>query len=89
MNLRTKKILKHTIQSLLGLIAIAFLIISIALNFIFTPSKITPKIVAAINENIDAELSVESIGLTFFSTFPNFTLEIENGLVSRKIEFTT
>ena len=43
--------------------------------------KITPKVVEAVNKNLNAELSVEAIELTFFKTFPNFKLELENGFI--------
>ncbi len=66
---------------LVGLLLLVFVIIGIALNFVFTPEKITPKVVEAINKNLNAELHAESIELSFFKTFPNFTLEVAHGSI--------
>lgn len=46
--------------------------IGLVLNVIFTPEKITPAVVAVLNEQLNAEVNCESIELTFFETFPNF-----------------
>ena len=76
--LKILKIIGITIISLVFLIAVS---IGIVFQFVLTPEKITPKVVEAINKNLDAELSIEAIELTFFKTFPNFKLELENGFI--------
>lgn len=65
--------------SLLILICLIFSAIGIALNFIFTPKKITPAITTLLNENMQARVHLEAVELTFFSTFPNFGLKLRNG----------
>ena len=55
------------------------------LNFIFTPEKLTPVVERTANELLDAEVHFDSIELTFFSTFPNFGLEMRNGSVVTKV----
>ncbi|MFD1315504.1 hypothetical protein [Namhaeicola litoreus] len=76
-----KKIAVNLGKVLLGLLILVFVIIAFALNFVFTPEKITPKIVSAINKNLEAEMRAESIELSFFKTFPSFTLEIDDGAI--------
>ncbi len=74
------------ISKILGisLVSIIFLIaatIGIVFQFVLTPEKITPKVVEAINKNLNAELSIDAVELTFFKTFPNFKLELKNGFI--------
>lgn len=59
--------------------------VGIVLNFIFTPEKLTPVVEKTANELLNAEVHFDSIELTFFSTFPNFGLEIRNGSVVTKV----
>ncbi|MFH1159749.1 MAG: AsmA-like C-terminal region-containing protein [bacterium] len=65
--------------SFLILIIIIFAAIGIALNFIFTPAKITPAITTLLNENLNARVRLDAVELTFFSTFPNFGMKLRNG----------
>ena len=46
------------------LVAIAFVI-----NFIVTPKKLTPVVLDAANQTLNVHLDMESVELTFFSTF--------------------
>lgn len=55
--------------------------IGIVFQFVLTPEKITPKLVQAINQNLNAELSIDAIEISFFKTFPAFKLELKNGLI--------
>ena len=71
--IKISKFVGITVVSIIFLIAVA---IGVVFQFVLTPDKITPKVVAAINKNLDAELSIEAIELTFFKTFPSFKLEL-------------
>ncbi len=81
MDFSFKKMVTKLGKILVGLLLLVFVIIAIALNFVFTPEKITPKVVEAINKNLKGELKVKNIELSFFKTFPNFTLEVEQGSI--------
>ncbi len=85
MNSKLKKILKYVLIGLASILLLIFIIIGIAFNFVLTPEKITPKIVHAVNQQLDAELQIKSIELSFFSSFPNFSLELENGLILNQL----
>ena len=85
MNLKIKKIFKYILTGIISILLVLFIGIAIALNFIFTPKKITPKIVDAVNEKLDAELHLKSIELIYFSTFPNLTLEMKDGVILKKL----
>lgn len=66
--------------TLLGSILILILaLITFAVNFVFTPEKITPVVTQVANRTLNAKLQMESVELTFFSTFPKFGLKINEG----------
>ena len=81
MNQRIIKISKIIAITLVSIVLLLSLAIGIIFQFVLTPEKITPKVVEAINKNLNAELSIDAIELTFFKTFPNFKLELKNGLI--------
>lgn len=74
-----KKALKITAITLGSFIVLATAVIGIVIYFIFTPARITPIVRNAANEMLDAQLDVESVELTFFSTFPQFGLKSRTG----------
>ena len=81
MKQRVLKILKITGITIISIIFLLAVSIGVVFQFILTPEKITPKVVEAVNKNLDAELSIDAIELTFFKTFPNFKLELEKGYI--------
>ena len=83
---RTKKLFKITGITLGALIVFLSAVIAFSINFIFTPEKLTPIVLNVANQNINAKLDMNSVELTFFSTFPRFGIKLENGtLVSKAI----
>lgn len=76
-----KKIIKRTLLWLLSIGIIICLAIAFAINFVFTPEKITPLVTDLLNENLEAKIECESIELTFFSSFPHFGIELKKGMV--------
>ncbi|WP_116787328.1 AsmA-like C-terminal region-containing protein [Flavobacterium psychrotrophum] len=79
--MKIKKILKRLSITIGVLLVLVLITISIALNFVFTPEKITPTVTDLLNENLDAKVSCERIELTFFSSFPHFGVKLTNGNV--------
>ena len=79
------RLLKYFLISLLVLVLLVAASIGIVLNFIFTPEKLTPIVEKSANQFLKAEVHFDSIELTFFSTFPDFGLEIRNGSVVTKV----
>lgn len=79
--MKVKKIIKRTFITLGSILIIILIAIAIALNFIFTPERITPTVTDLLNENLNAKVSCESIELTFFSSFPHFGVKLKNGNV--------
>lgn len=69
------KISGISILSLLGVIIVALLI---AMWFIFTPSKLTPIVRKQANKLLNCEVKLDTVDLTFFSTFPQFGLHVKN-----------
>ena len=71
--------------SLLVVIVLVGAAIGIVLNVVFTPEKLTPIVEKYANEYLNADVRFQSIDLTFYSTFPNFTLDIRDGSVVTKV----
>lgn len=80
-----KKWLKRFIISTLTLFLVLILAIATLINFVFTPEKLTPELVKIVNKNISGKFHCKSAELTFFSSFPNFGITINEGkLISEK-----
>ena len=80
------QILKKAAIALVGLLLLLALLFGIVFQFVLTPEKITPRVVSALNQNLDADLSLGSVELTFFKTFPSFKLELEEGLILKPMD---
>ena len=83
------KILKKAGLVLAGLILLLAVTIGIVFQFVLTPEKITPRIVSALNENLNARLSLDAVELTFFKTFPSFKLELTEGAIVNPMDSLT
>ncbi|WP_282124445.1 AsmA family protein [Algibacter mikhailovii] len=81
MKQRVLKILKIAGITIISIVFLLVVAIGVVFEFVLTPEKITPKVVEAVNKNLNAKLSIEAVELTFFKTFPNFKLELEKGFI--------
>lgn len=89
MNKRIRKTLKISCITLGAILVLVIAAITFAVNFVFTPEKLTPVVLKVANETLNARLSMKSVELTFFSTFPKFGLKLEEGaLVSKAFNDT-
>lgn len=61
--------------------ALFLLIVTIVINVIITPSKLTPLALKYAREYLDADVDIESVEVTFFSSFPSFGVKVSNGRV--------
>lgn len=85
MKKRTKGILKIAGISFGSLIALILIAITVAINFVFTPSRLTPVVLKTANQALNAKLEMKSVELTFFSTFPRFGLKLVDGSLVSKV----
>ena len=76
MNKKLRKTIRLTAISLGALLTIFLLAVTIVVNFIFTPEKLTPVVLNVANQSLNARLQMKSVELTFFSTFPRFGLKV-------------
>lgn len=84
-----KRALKITVISVLSLIVIVLSAIAIAINFVFTPEKLTPVVNQVANKSLNARVEIRAVELTFFSSFPNFELKVSDGkLISKALKDT-
>lgn len=84
MNRQVKKTLKISGITLGTVLLVLLVAIAFVINFIVTPKKLTPVVLDAANQTLNAHLDMESVELTFFSTFPQFGLKVKNGILVSK-----
>lgn len=75
---RLRRVLKWCVLTILSLIVLVLIGVSIVINFVFTPSRLTPMVEHVAKEFLNAEVTFGEIELTFFSTFPDFGLKMSN-----------
>ena len=75
------RILKISIITNLSVVVVILGVIAFALNVVFTPEKLTPIVKSVLTENLNAKVDIASVDLTFFSSFPNFSLSVKDGVV--------
>ena len=78
-----KKTLKVSLISLGSLLGLCIVAIAAVLWLVLTPSILTPMVEKAANTYLDADVKVGKVDVTFFSTFPRFTLKIDDGELVR------
>jgi hypothetical protein len=72
------KALKITGITLLSLLGVILIVVAVAMWIVFTPEKLTPIVRNQLPKFITCETSLDNVDLTFFSTFPDFGLHLEN-----------
>lgn len=82
---KIKKRLTIALVVLASVVSLALAAIAVVINFVFTPAKLTPIVLRAANESLNADLHIKSVELTFFSTFPQFGLRVEEGTLVSKV----
>ena len=74
MNRKILKPIKISAIAVGALIAVFLAVVTIAVNFVFTPSRLTPVVLRVANQSLKARLDMERVELNFFSSFPRFGL---------------
>lgn len=72
---KTLKIIGITLLSLLGLGITAAIVLC---WIVFTPARITPIVRNVLQKQLTCETNLDTVDLTFFSTFPQFGLHLHN-----------
>lgn len=78
-NRKLKKCLKVLIWTMLGIVGLLVVSAGILMYVVVTPEKVTPIVQRLVNENLEAELSLEEVDVTFFSTFPRLGVRLQEG----------
>jgi hypothetical protein len=81
-----KKPVKITLVSLGSVLAILLIAITIAVWFVFTPQRLTPIVRDILQKNIRCQSQLDEVELTFFSTFPNFNIKINQFTLTNHIQ---
>ena len=81
-----RKFLRIAIIFLSSLLAVCLISVSILTWVIFTPEKLTPIVRNELNKMLICESELGNVELTFFSTFPNFGLQIDGVLLTNHLD---
>ena len=73
-----KRILKITAITLSSIIGILLVAIIIVCNVVFSPKTLTPIVRNNVGRFITCQADLDTAELTFFSTFPNFAINLSN-----------
>lgn len=76
-----KRVVKWSLLTLLSLFVLVSIVAGVMIYFIFTPSKLTPLVEKTAAGYLNADVHFGKIELTFFSTFPDFGLQMTDGTV--------
>ncbi len=76
-----KRVVKWSLLTLLSLFVLVSIVVGVMIYFIFTPSKLTPLVEKTAAGYLNADVHFGKIELTFFSTFPDFGLQMTDGTV--------
>ncbi|MDL2315351.1 hypothetical protein LJC16_03725, partial [Bacteroidales bacterium OttesenSCG-928-C19] len=79
---RTVKVLSITLLSLILLVGI---VVGILMYIVFTPERLTPIVNNQVTKNLNVDFSTESIDLTFWKTFPDFSIRIKDGNIISQV----
>lgn len=86
MEKKTRKLIKISALAIGTLLLTLLTLAAIVVHYVFTPEKLTPIVLNMANQSLNADLKIKSVELTFFSTFPQFGLKVEEGtLVSKAL----
>ncbi|MGL5981526.1 MAG: AsmA-like C-terminal region-containing protein [Phocaeicola sp.] len=76
---KIKKTVKYLSITLGSLIALLLLVVTLAVNFVLTPDKLTPLVLEQANRHLNGEVTCEAVDITVFSTFPQVGIRLTNG----------
>ena len=85
MERRIRKLIRVSAITVGALLLTGVVVVAFVINYVFTPDKLTPIVLNVANRSLDADLKVESVVLTFFSTFPQFGLKVDEGFLVSKV----
>ncbi|MBQ4216207.1 MAG: hypothetical protein II663_08040, partial [Bacteroidales bacterium] len=71
-----KKLLKILAISLGSIVGVSVIAVCIVVWFVFTPAKLTPIVKSYIPAFVTCQTELDTVDLTFFSTFPHFGLRL-------------
>ncbi len=81
-----KKVLKITLITLATFLVVIIIAVSILLWIVFTPSRLTPIVQKQVTQRLTCQSKIGDVELTFFSTFPQFSLKMAGLTLINPIE---
>lgn len=77
MAISRKRILRYFLTSIAIVLSFFVLLGGAIVYVVFSPKVLTPLLVNAINEHIDGDVEIAQIDITFFSTFPDLQVKLD------------
>lgn len=81
-----KKALKITGITLASILVVLIVAVIVVCNIVFSPKTLTPIVRNNIGRFVTCKTDVDTVDLTFFSSFPHFALKIDGVTLENKID---
>lgn len=81
-----KKGIKIACISLASLVGLVLIVVGVLVWVVFTPSRLTPIVRSVADKMIMCDHSIGEVELTFFSTFPQFSLAVDSVVLVNDID---
>ena len=80
-----KSIVKWVLIAVVALLLLVGILLTVAVNYL-KPDRLTPIVEKTASEYLDADVSIDRVELSFWSTFPRFEVDVRNlSVVSRAL----
>lgn len=80
-----KSIVKWVLITVVSLLLLVGILLTVAVNYL-KPDRLTPIVEKTASEYLDADVSIDRVELSFWSTFPRFEVDVRNlSVVSRAL----
>ncbi|GHT66945.1 outer membrane assembly protein [Bacteroidia bacterium] len=83
-----RKITKITLIVVASLVVLVVAAVTVASCIVFSPARLTPIVVEQANNLLNAKVNIDDVDLTFFGSFPNFGIRINNVSVVNQLDST-
>ncbi|GHT12913.1 outer membrane assembly protein [Bacteroidia bacterium] len=83
-----RKVVKVSLIVVASLVVLVAAAVTVVSCIVFSPARLTPIVVEQANNLLNAKVNIDDVDLTFFGTFPNFGIRINNVSVSNPLDAT-
>lgn len=81
-----RTLIKGIAIALITPILLIIVAITIVMNFVITPARVTPIVLSSLQEQVATDVSLQQVDVRFFSTFPRLTIEVDSLRIPREVD---